>query len=93
MGRHRHRRADVPLRRSDCRGVASARASRQGCSSAVSLDARGHVAPGAHEFRESLRDLGVREAVKARDSKFPDGVVRVDEPEIRDADGRFVEHP
>jgi hypothetical protein len=60
---------------------------------AAETDARGHVAPGAKEFMQSLRDLGVREAVHARDSKFPDGRVRVDEPEIRDADGRFVDHP
>jgi enoyl-CoA hydratase len=60
---------------------------------AAETDARGHVAPGAKEFMQSLRDLGVREAVHARDSKFPDGRVRVDEPEIRDADGRFVDRP
>ena len=38
-----------------------------------------HVAPGAHEFMQSLRDLGVREAVRAR-RQFPDGQVRVDAP-------------
>jgi enoyl-CoA hydratase len=58
---------------------------------AAEIDARGHVAPGAREFARSLRELGVREAVRARDAKFPDGVVRVDEPEIRDSDGRFVD--
>jgi enoyl-CoA hydratase len=58
---------------------------------AAELDARGHVAPGARQFARSLRDLGVREAVRARDAKFPDGVVRVDAPEIRDADGRFID--
>jgi enoyl-CoA hydratase len=58
---------------------------------AAEIDARGHVAAGAREFARSLRDLGVRDAVRARDAKFPDGVVRVDEPEIRDASGRFVD--
>ena len=47
--------------------------------------------PRGREFARSLHELGVREAVRARDAKFPDGVVRVDQPEIRDADGRFVD--
>ena len=40
---------------------------------AAEIDARGHVAAGAREFARSLRELGVREAVRARDAKFPDG--------------------
>lgn len=57
---------------------------------AAELDARAHRAPAAREFARSLRQSGVA-AVRARDAEFPDGFVRVDEPEIRDSDGRFVD--
>jgi enoyl-CoA hydratase len=58
---------------------------------AAEMDARGHLAPAARATSRALRDDGVRETVHARDARFPDGMVRVDEPEIRDADGRFVD--
>ena len=60
---------------------------------AAELDARGHLAPAARQTTRDLRDQGVSPTVHARDARFPDGVVHVDEPEIRDADGRFVEPP
>ena len=58
---------------------------------AAEMDARGHRAPAARATAKALREHGVRPTVQARDARFPDGVVRVDRPEIRDADGRFVE--
>lgn len=58
---------------------------------AAEFDARGHLAPAARETARALGEHGVRETVHARDARFPDGVVRVDRPEIRDADGRFVD--
>jgi enoyl-CoA hydratase len=58
---------------------------------AAEMDARGHRAPAARAFVESLQTDGVKVAVAARDAKFPDGVVRVDRPEIRDPDGRLVD--
>ena len=57
---------------------------------AAEMDARGHRAPAARATSRALAEDGVRATVHARDARFPDGVVRVDEPEIRDEDGRFV---
>ena len=58
---------------------------------AAEMDSRGHLAPAARATMRALRDDGVRATVHARDERFPDGIVRVDEPELRDADGRFVD--
>ena len=58
---------------------------------AAEMDARGHLAPAARQTSRDIRDHGVRETVHARDARFPDGIVRVDEPEIRDGTGRFVD--
>jgi enoyl-CoA hydratase len=58
---------------------------------AAEMDARGHLAPAARATMRALRDDGVRATVHARDERFPDGVVRVDRPELRDEDGRFVD--
>jgi enoyl-CoA hydratase len=58
---------------------------------AAEMDARGHLAPAARATMRALRDDGVRATVHARDERFPDGFVRVDEPELRDDDGRFVD--
>jgi enoyl-CoA hydratase len=60
---------------------------------AVEADARGHRAAAAREFTKSMRINGVRHAIKARDAAFPDSEVRVDRPEIRDVDGRFIDEP
>jgi enoyl-CoA hydratase len=57
---------------------------------AAEMDARGHRAPAARATARALVEDGVRATVHARDARFPDGFVRVDEPELRDADGRFV---
>jgi enoyl-CoA hydratase len=56
---------------------------------AAEMDARGHLAQAARQTARDLRDNGVAATVHARDARFPDGMVRVDEPELRDADGRF----
>jgi enoyl-CoA hydratase len=58
---------------------------------AAENDTRGHLARAADEFRGWLRDVGPAAAFRLRDEKFGDGVVRVDQPEIRDAEGRLVE--
>jgi enoyl-CoA hydratase len=58
---------------------------------AAEFDARGHLAPASVETKRLLREQGVRQTVHARDARFPDGVVRVSQPEIRDADGRFID--
>jgi len=57
---------------------------------ALEMDARAHLAAGARATFRALREDGVGPVVKARAAMFPDGVARVDEPEIRDADGRFT---
>jgi enoyl-CoA hydratase len=59
---------------------------------AAEADARGHRSAAAREFTSSMHSQGVRYAIKARDAAFPDSEVRVGEPEIRDADGRFIEN-
>jgi enoyl-CoA hydratase len=58
---------------------------------AAEMDARGHLAPSARATMRALREDGVRQTVHARDARFPDGMVRVDRPERRDADGRFTD--
>ena len=58
---------------------------------AVEMDARGHLAPAARATMRALRENGVRATVHARDERFPDGVVRVDRPELRDETGRFID--
>jgi enoyl-CoA hydratase len=57
---------------------------------ALEMDARGHRAPAAVETARLIQTHGVRKVVHARDDRFPDGVVRVSTPELRDADGRFI---
>ena len=54
-------------------------------------DARGHRAASAREFQLSVREKGLKEALRARDAKFGDGRARVDGPELRDARGRLRE--
>jgi enoyl-CoA hydratase len=58
---------------------------------AAENDARGHLARPAQPFRELLHELGPAQAFKVRDAPFGDGVVRVDRPEIRDADGHLID--
>ena len=55
------------------------------------MDARGHLAASAGEFRKSARDKGLREALRERDAKFGDGRAKVNGPEKRDARGFLIE--
>ena len=52
-------------------------------------DARGHRAASAREFQLTVREQGLKQALRARDAKFGDGRARVDGPELRDAHGRL----
>ena len=54
-------------------------------------DVRGHNTRAADGFRKSVQELGLREALRARDSKFGDGRVRVNGPELRDEQGRLID--
>ena len=58
---------------------------------AAENDARAHTAPAARQMYRDLGEKGVRAAVRERDAPFGDGRVRVDGPEIRDAEGRLVD--
>lgn len=50
---------------------------------AVENDTRGHTAPAARAFVKSLGEIGVKASFQARDAKFGDGFVRVDEPDSK----------
>jgi len=39
------------------------------------IDARGHLSAGRMQFRRSIEELGLKEAVKRRDAAFGDGMV------------------
>lgn len=54
-------------------------------------DVRGHNTRAADGFRKSVQELGLREALRARDAKFGDGRVRVNGPETRDDQGRLID--
>jgi enoyl-CoA hydratase len=58
---------------------------------AAENDVRGHNTAAARAYMKSVAEHGLRETLRARDSKFGDGRARVDGPEIRDADGRLVD--
>jgi len=58
---------------------------------AAENDVRGHNARAAEDFRQSVKDHGLKAALQARDGKFGDGRARVHGPEIRDAEGRLVD--
>jgi enoyl-CoA hydratase len=58
---------------------------------AAEMDARGHLAASAAEFRRTARDKGLREALRERDARFGDGRARVNGPEVRDEHGRLVD--
>ena len=57
---------------------------------AVEIDARGHQAASAGQFRRNARDHGLREALRMRDAPFGDGRARVNGPEVRDENGFLV---
>ncbi len=58
---------------------------------AVEIDARGHLSESAGNFRRTVRDRGLREALRDRDEKFGDGRARVNGPEKRDARGYLID--
>jgi enoyl-CoA hydratase len=57
---------------------------------AAENDARGHTARAARQMFKDLATKGVKQAVADRDAPFGDGRVRVEGPELRDADGRLL---
>jgi enoyl-CoA hydratase len=58
---------------------------------AAENDARGHTARAARQMFQDLGTKGVKQAVADRDAPFGDGRIRVDGPELRDADGRLLD--
>ncbi len=58
---------------------------------AAEMDARGHLAASAAEFRRTAKEQGLRAALTERDAKFGDGRARVNGPEKRDANGRLLD--
>ena len=44
---------------------------------AAEMDARGHLAASRHEFNETVRTEGLKEAVRRRDALFGDGIVKL----------------
>ena len=45
------------------------------------IDARGHIAPAARKFRETMREHGVKVAFQQRDAAFGSGYARVNGPD------------
>jgi len=58
---------------------------------AAETDARAHRAPSTREYFAAVASEGLKGAFRERDERFGDSRVRVREPEIRDAQGRFVD--
>ncbi len=58
---------------------------------AAENDVRGHNTKAARGYGESVREIGLRETLRARDAKFGDGRARVHGPELRDADGKLID--
>jgi enoyl-CoA hydratase len=57
---------------------------------AAENDARAHTARAARQMFKDLGAKGVKQAVADRDAPFGDGRVRVEGPELRDAEGRLL---
>jgi len=57
---------------------------------AAENDARGHTAPAARQMFKDLGAKGVKQAIADRDAPFGDGRIRVEGPELRDADGNLL---
>jgi enoyl-CoA hydratase len=57
---------------------------------AAENDARGHTARAARQMFKDLANKGVKQAVADRDAPFGDGRLRVEGPELRDAEGRLL---
>ena len=58
---------------------------------AAENDVRGHNTRAANEFRQSVKEQGLKSTLRARDAKFGDGRARVHGAEIRDADGNLID--
>ncbi len=58
---------------------------------AAENDVRGHNSAAALGWAERVREGGLHGALRGRDGKFGDGRVRVNGPEVRDANGRLVD--
>ncbi len=58
---------------------------------AAENDVRGHNTRAANEFRQSVKEHGLKAALQARDAKFGDGRARVNGPELRDSDGNLID--
>jgi len=58
---------------------------------AAENDVRGHNTRAANEFRQSVKEIGLRDTLRQRDAKFGDGRARVHGPETRDAEGNLIE--
>jgi len=57
---------------------------------AAENDARGHTARAARQMFKDLGTKGVKQAIADRDAPFGDGRLRVEGPELRDAEGRLL---
>ncbi|MDJ0864461.1 MAG: crotonase/enoyl-CoA hydratase family protein [Myxococcota bacterium] len=57
---------------------------------AAENDARGHTARAARQMFRDLATKGVKQAIADRDAPFGDGRLRVEGPELRDAEGRLL---
>jgi len=57
---------------------------------AAENDARGHTAKAARQMFKDLANRGVKQAIADRDAPFGDGRLRVEGPELRDAEGRLL---
>ena len=58
---------------------------------AAENDVRGHNTRAADDFRQSVKERGLKATLTARDEKFGDGRARVNGPELRDAKGKLVD--
>ncbi len=58
---------------------------------AAENDARGHQVASAARFGQSVAELGLTKALRARDAPFGDGRARVNGPELRDDAGRLID--
>ena len=58
---------------------------------AAENDVRGHNSRAANEFRQSVKENGLKSTLRARDAKFGDGRARVNGPELRDSDGNLID--
>jgi enoyl-CoA hydratase len=56
---------------------------------AAENDARAHRAESARQFGVTVREKGLKTALRERDAKFGDGRARVEGPELRDEKGRL----